>query len=456
MKNKCYTDMVNAGYFDTSSNNYIWIRDMEWISEKKSNIFFDFIPEDAIPFAVTGGGDVWVADNDSEKIFLYYHDDDEPEYYADSFENAVFRQLVEFLSDNEFVESSNEEDENSTAFAKKYIRTCCNIFKPYFLEEQTEILLELVERTINEYKNNNYIYHSFLDFDKEASKIISKFIVGYSYGEANENKCDFFEECNSAEKFVSDSRLLEIKGYCFEMSKKYAKYVGISDEAKEKCHEVFYKKGCNDIHFYRLNPIFETGKFDTGIQKKSADECKDDFIKYYLDDENYPIYAEHYLDGSQKPPFSCRVYFRENNKMVFSEYRQEKNGVFVYMFTEENSYDKNGKLMSFIKYDEHKLYVMEDYHYIDGKLLESVGAESYSFDCDIGDDTYRLFPNDDKFDELFDGGMNPQMYISTKYIYENNMIVSAKRFERNDDGVIESQYDIDKKTINALVKKGLI
>lgn len=456
MKNKCYTDMLKAGYFNQKSDKYIWIRDMEWISEKKSNNFFDYIPEDTIPFAVTGGGDVWAADNDSEKIFLYYHDDDEPEYYADSFENAVFRQLVEYLSDNEFVESSNEDDENSTAFAKKYIRMCCDIFKPYFLEEQTKILLELVERTIKEYKNNNYIYHSFLDFDKEASKIISKFIVGYSYGEANENNCVFFEECNSAEKFVSDSRLLEIKDYCLEMSKKYAKYVSISDEAKEKCHEVFYKKGCNDILFYRLNPILETGKFDVGTLKKSADECKDDFIKYYLDDENYPICAEHYLDGSQKPPFSCRVYFRENNKMVFSEYRQEKNGVFVYMFTEENSYDKNGKLMSFIKYDEHKLYVMEDYHYIDEKLLESVSAESYSFDCDIGDDTYRLFPLDDEFNELFDGGMNPQVYICTKYIYENNVIVSAKRFERNDDGVIESQYNIDKKTINALIKKGLI
>lgn len=456
MKNECYTNMVKAGYFDSSNDKYIWIRNMEWINEKRSNNFFDYIPEGTIPFAVTGGGDVWAADNDSEKIFLYYHDDDEPEYYADSFENAVFRQLVEFLSDNEFVESGNEKDENSTAFAKEYIKICCDIFKPYFLEEQIKILLGLVERNISEYKYNNYIYHSFLDFNKEVPQIISKFIVGYSYDNANENKCNFFEEFNSDAKFISDGRLLEIKGYCFEMSKKYAKYVGISDEAKEICHEVFYKKGCNDIHFYRLNPILETGKLDVGTLKKSADECGNDFIKYYLDNQNYPIYAEHYLNSSQKPPFSCRVYFKENNKMIFSEYRQEKNGVFVYVFTEENSYDKNGKLTSFLRYDEHKLYVMEDYHYIDGKLLESVSAESYSFDCDIGDDTYRSFPFDDEFDELFDGGMNPQLYAYTKYIYENDMIVSMKHYERNDDGVIKSQYDIDKKTINALVKKRLI
>ncbi len=71
-------------------------------------------------FAKTGGGDLWAWNIDylpGLPVVYCPHDDDEGVFYADSLEAAIFRHILEFVSQNNFCVNKGESWEN-------YIRRC--------------------------------------------------------------------------------------------------------------------------------------------------------------------------------------------------------------------------------------------------------------------------------------------------------------------------------------------
>lgn len=111
---KMYEKMLERGYFDGQSTNYLWMYEMEWDSTNDILTSFDSDSTEKriIPFAFTGGGDKWVFIKEKNKVEfavgIYYECDAETVYFAKDFEDALFRQILEFVSDDNFYISEDE------------------------------------------------------------------------------------------------------------------------------------------------------------------------------------------------------------------------------------------------------------------------------------------------------------------------------------------------------------
>lgn len=101
-----YQKMHEKGY--TSKDNYLWLNEMRWIPIDK---ILEYKPDEGenelmLPFAISGGGDkwVWIMGEESEdyKVGLCERGESYGIYYAKNTEEAIIRQIIEFVSDSNF------------------------------------------------------------------------------------------------------------------------------------------------------------------------------------------------------------------------------------------------------------------------------------------------------------------------------------------------------------------
>ena len=91
-----------------SSETYLWLNEMEWIPIEKIREYEYDNGESKliIPFVITGGGDKWVwVVNDEDKEYcvgLCENAEVNGIYYAKNTEDAVFRQIIDYVSDSNF------------------------------------------------------------------------------------------------------------------------------------------------------------------------------------------------------------------------------------------------------------------------------------------------------------------------------------------------------------------
>lgn len=111
-----YIEMNNLGWLSRKKNlnNYLWIDDMEWleVDDILNYEYEEYELENIVPFAYTVGGDKWgwYCDDNMliKSIVLCYHDDDEGVFYADNLESAIFRNILEYVSDSNFYCNADE------------------------------------------------------------------------------------------------------------------------------------------------------------------------------------------------------------------------------------------------------------------------------------------------------------------------------------------------------------
>lgn len=106
-----------------------------------------------IPFAQTGAGDLYVFQFDKQQngeipVTLLYHDEENGVVLSKNLQDFIFRQLLETVA--EIDEFSTIAEENFESNLSNILRT----HKPYLTEKQFEIISEIYNRDLFEYKYN--------------------------------------------------------------------------------------------------------------------------------------------------------------------------------------------------------------------------------------------------------------------------------------------------------------
>ena len=107
-----YQKKQKRGYIN--AENYLWLNEMEWMTlDEIYNYHYDEGEnKEIIPFAFTGGGDKWVWVINSKEpeysVGLCENGESNGIYYARNMEDAIFRQIIEFVSDSNFYRNVRE------------------------------------------------------------------------------------------------------------------------------------------------------------------------------------------------------------------------------------------------------------------------------------------------------------------------------------------------------------
>ncbi len=173
---KVFLDMDRFGWTQ-NCEEYVWFDDMEWYSIDE---IVNWRPEERIvssplivPFAHTGGGDVWgwyIEDIDNPIVVLCYHDDTIAKVYAKNFEEALFRHILEYVSESN-IDCIDE--------AKEHILNWKNAFGRYFKTEWNNEIENILSLELKQYKEIrfkvNYTYNVLLT-PQEVELLIQKYI----------------------------------------------------------------------------------------------------------------------------------------------------------------------------------------------------------------------------------------------------------------------------------------
>ena len=181
---KMYIEMDGLGWLDTNNNanNYLWLNDMEWYSceEIRNYDYEEGEHQNIIPFAHTGGGDKWIwylEDSDRLPVGLCYHDDYEGTFYAENIEGAIFRNILEFISNSCFYISPSEAKsyQLSITETRDFLLDWRNRFDKWF---DVSWLKELDEFIKLDFKlcNTKFGNYYALITPEEASKKIEKYL----------------------------------------------------------------------------------------------------------------------------------------------------------------------------------------------------------------------------------------------------------------------------------------
>ena len=142
-----YQKINQRGFFELKI--FLWLNDMEWMSiDRIKEYEYDngenpFI----IPFSITGGGDKWVwivnSENKEYPIGLCERGEINGIYYAKNTEDAILKQIIEYVTDSNFYLNKNEAKsyQISESELKLKLRKWKNSFKGILNDEYFEIRL---------------------------------------------------------------------------------------------------------------------------------------------------------------------------------------------------------------------------------------------------------------------------------------------------------------------------
>ncbi|WP_394903567.1 hypothetical protein [Clostridium butyricum] len=183
---KMFLFMNDLGWLNTNEhNNYLWIYDMEWISCEKIKCYnYEDEADNIVPFAYTSGGDKWawcLMDDLSLPIVFCPQDDDEAIFYAKDLQSAIFRQILQFASENNFYlhESDKKSWQIDETTAKKYFIEWKRRLEKWFDYQWIKVLDSLIDSKLKycqvNFQNHIDKYHAFLS-QEEVKNLIDKYI----------------------------------------------------------------------------------------------------------------------------------------------------------------------------------------------------------------------------------------------------------------------------------------
>lgn len=177
-----YQKMSDRGFFNIET--YLWLNEMEWmpIDKIKEYEYDEGESKSIIPFAITGGGDkwVWVVDDENKEYYVGLCERAESNgiYYAKNTEDAILRQIIEYVASSNFYIHKEEaesyqvnEDE-----LKMQLEGWKNRFKGILNNDYLNIIDKLKELNLKHIKCKYGEWDALLSLE-EQDELIDKYII---------------------------------------------------------------------------------------------------------------------------------------------------------------------------------------------------------------------------------------------------------------------------------------
>ena len=176
-----YQKMDERGY--TTQENYLWLNEMEWTSINKIREYeYDESESELIiPFAFTGGGDkwVWIVNDENKEYCVGLCENAEINgiYYAKNTEDAILRQIIEYVSDSNFYvsESKAKSYQISENELMQCLETWKNCFKGILNENYLNIIDNLRKLKLKHIESQYGEWDALLTLD-ERNELLDKYI----------------------------------------------------------------------------------------------------------------------------------------------------------------------------------------------------------------------------------------------------------------------------------------
>ena len=176
-----YKKMDEKGFFN--SETYLWLNDMEWMSidKIKEYEYEDGESKSIIPFAITGGGDKWVwVVNDENKEYcvgLCERAESNGIYYAKNTEDAILRQIIEYVTSSNFylIKEEAKSYQISEDELKMKLEVWKNNFREIINDQYIDIIDKLSELSLKHIKSQYGEWYALLTIE-EQDELIDKYI----------------------------------------------------------------------------------------------------------------------------------------------------------------------------------------------------------------------------------------------------------------------------------------
>lgn len=143
-----YKKMNKLGYLDYSNKQFIWMAEMEWIpyEEVMNYEYEEDMTKEVLPFAFTGGGDLWAfIENGTSQPYIgrYYHPEEDGEYCAKNFEDAILLNIIEFASSASILIDEEGEPQskiNSEDEVLYYMKEYCRVYQDLLCQRYLDVI----------------------------------------------------------------------------------------------------------------------------------------------------------------------------------------------------------------------------------------------------------------------------------------------------------------------------
>lgn len=178
-----YKKMNERGFTNLNNESYLWLNEMEWMPIDKIREYEYDNGESKliIPFAITGGGDkwVWVANDENKEycVGLCERAEVNGVYYAKNTEDAIFRQIIEYVSDSNFylIKEEAESYQVNEDELKMQLEGWKNSFRGILNDEYINIIDKLSELSLKHIKCQYGEWYALLTLE-EQDELIDKYI----------------------------------------------------------------------------------------------------------------------------------------------------------------------------------------------------------------------------------------------------------------------------------------
>lgn len=176
---KLYKKMAELGYFNIKSGKYLWLSEMEWMEPYKYE-YDENESRNILPFAFSGRYDKWVfVDNGTDEpyIGLCCVAETNGIYFAKNFEDAILRNIIEFVSSADFyVEAEKAKSwQKSENELKEILGNYYKALKGLLKEEYLEFIKQLFELKLKKMIDQYGEWYVLLD-DQEEEAVINQYI----------------------------------------------------------------------------------------------------------------------------------------------------------------------------------------------------------------------------------------------------------------------------------------
>lgn len=152
---KLYQRMNDIGYTDTTSQNYLWLNEIEWMTVEKILKHPQSIVADIplIKFAFNGRGDSWCwkwDDKNEPGVCFCETVEDYGTYYANNTSDAILRQIIEYCASANFGYSfiSQEEYIKADNQLKEQLRSWKNMLSAFLPHRHICTIDSLIEKPL--------------------------------------------------------------------------------------------------------------------------------------------------------------------------------------------------------------------------------------------------------------------------------------------------------------------
>lgn len=176
-----YKRMNELGYLNYSNKQSIWMSEMEWMpyEEVMNYEYEEDMTREVLPFAFTGSGDLWAfVENGTSQPYIgrYYHPEEDGEYCAKNFEDAILLNIIEFACSASILLNESGEPEskiNSEEEVLYYMKMYCMAYQGLLRQEYLDVIQYLSTLHFKECSFHSSRWLALLS-DKEAEAMIKQ------------------------------------------------------------------------------------------------------------------------------------------------------------------------------------------------------------------------------------------------------------------------------------------